>query len=161
MVRLKASRRALPALLFLALPCAAPDLLAAAGPATSRKAQMEFGVDMAKRGLWSEALFRFENARKLQPNDASVLNNLAICYEAAGRFDEALETYRKALEADPGSRPIKSNYSRFAEFYQDFRLGKQAAAPEPEESPAVPAPETSPAEKPADPPAPPPAGGGR
>ena len=63
------------------------------------KSQLAFGVDMAKRGLWSEALFRFEQARRLQPASVSILNNLAICYEAGGRFEEALATYREALPA--------------------------------------------------------------
>jgi hypothetical protein len=67
MFRLKASRRVPPLLVAAALPLALPAAVAAAGPATSRKAQMEFGVEMARRGLWSEALFRFENARRIDP----------------------------------------------------------------------------------------------
>lgn len=148
-------RRWLPAILLLA----AASVHAAGGPATSRKAQVDFGVEMAQRGLWSEALFRFENARRLEPNDASVLNNLAVCYEAAGRFEDALETYNDALAVDPGNRVVKANYSRFAEFYQDFRPhqkesgaekpaapGIAPAPPEPAQPPAQP--ETPPAEPP-------------
>lgn len=144
-------RRWLPAILLFA----AASAHAAGGPATSRKAQVDFGVEMAQRGLWSEALFRFENARRLEPNDASVLNNLAVCYEAAGRFEEALETYNDALAVEPGNRVVKANYSRFAEFYQDFRPRETKPAAES----TAPAPGIVPAEPPADPtepPAPPP-----
>ena len=156
MVRLRLSRCLVPALLLLA--GAGPA--AAAGPATSRKAQLEFGVSMAKRGLWSEALFRFENARKLEPGSVSVLNNLAVCYEAAGRFEEALATYREALKIAPGNNALKQNYSRFAEFYQGYKPRKPAEAKPaegaPVETPAAPAPAPPPAETVAPPAAEPP-----
>lgn len=83
--------------------------------------QMSFGVDMAKRGLWREALFRFQRARQLDPNLPRVLNNLAVAYEAVGDFDRALEHYKMALAADPSNRDLKKNYARFVEFYQSFR----------------------------------------
>jgi len=98
------------------------------------KSQLGFGVDMAKRGLWSEALFRFEQARGLSPGNVSILNNLAVCYEAGGRFEEALATYREALTLAPENKVVKQNYSRFAEFYQGFRprkTGTPATGPAP------------------------------
>jgi len=158
MVRLTVSRCLLPAVLLLSAAFVVGELHAA-GPATSRKSQVEFGVDMAKRGLWSEALFRFENARKIEPNDAAVLNNLAVCYEAAGRFEDALATYEAALAVDPANRALRQNYSRFAEFYQDFRpkAAAPAAAPATGEN-AEPAPA---AEAPPREPQDPPAGGAR
>lgn len=154
MVRLTVSRSLLPAVLLVSAAFLASEL-PAAGPATSRKSQVEFGVDMAKRGLWSEALFRFENARKIEPNDAAVLNNLAVCYEAAGRFEDALTTYEAALAIDPGNRALRQNYSRFAEFYQDFRPkpAAPAAAPANGESPAAEPAAEAPPEAPQDPPA--------
>ncbi len=104
-------------------------LAASAAKAPSAGAQMEFGVQMAKRGLWSEALFRFKQAEKLQPDDAKTLNNLAVAYEAVGQFEEALEYYQKALRASPSSRDLKKNYSRFVEFYQGFKPeGEEPAA---------------------------------
>ena len=101
--------------------------LAAADPA---KQQLEFGIDMAKRGLWSEALFRFQQAARLEPNNPRILNNIAVAYEALGLFDEALESYQAALRAGPSDRELKSNYSSFVEFYQNFRPR------EPEEEPS-------------------------
>ncbi len=105
-------------------------------PLAAADSQLSFGVDMAKRGLWSEALFRFRQAEKAQPGDPRVLNNLAVAYEAVGLFDEALETYKSALKADPANRELRRNYARFIEFYQAFK---------PEEKPAE-----QPAEKPAE-----------
>ena len=103
--------------------------------------QLSFGVDMAKRGLWREALFRFQRARQLDPGMTRVLNNLAVAYEAVGDFDRALEHYKLALAADPGNRDLKKNYARFVEFYQSFRpageAGDEAAEGE-EEDPETP-----------------------
>ena len=84
------------------------------------KEQLRFGVDMARRGLWNEALFRFEQVRKLAPSDPKALNNLAVAYEAVGRFDEADATYLEALRVAPGNREIKRNATRFREFLQKF-----------------------------------------
>jgi len=92
--------------------------------------QLSFGVLMAKQGLWSEALFRFERARSLDPNNPKVLNNVAVALEAAGRYDEALETYRKALELAPGNRDLRDNYARFADFYESFKPVEEQETPE-------------------------------
>jgi len=125
-------------------------------PASSRGAledQLAFGVEMAQRGLWSEAMFRFERAREVAPADRRVLNNLAVSYEAVGRFDDALATYKSALDAAPADRKLRQNYTRFLEFYQGFRVRRPGAEP------AAPPPDLSPAT--AEPAPPPPEGSGR
>ncbi|HEX4952549.1 MAG TPA: tetratricopeptide repeat protein [Thermoanaerobaculia bacterium] len=109
---------------FLAISLLAP--VASAKPAKDLKAQLQFGVQMARRGLWNEALFRFEQARRLDPENARILNNLAVASEALGRFDKALSHYQEALRRDPGNAEVKRNYARFIEFYQSFSAGKAA-----------------------------------
>ena len=89
-------------------------------PATA-ESQLEFGVDMAKRGLWSEALFRFKQAERLRPGDPKILNNIAVSFEALGNFERALEYYQKAIGADRSNSELKRNYSRFIEFYRAFK----------------------------------------
>lgn len=110
------------------LLCWVAVLLLAAGPSFARgKAepkiddQLAFGLAMARRGLWNEALFRFRQANQARPNDGKILNNMAVAFEAVGRFEEALACYQKALQADPGNRELKKNYSRFLEFYQSYK----------------------------------------
>lgn len=92
--------------------------------------QLDFGVRMAQRGLWSEALFRFEKALELDPGNPKVLNNVAVALEAAGRYDEALEAYRKALEVSAGNRELQSNYARFLDFYESFRVVEEGEGEE-------------------------------
>lgn len=101
--------------------------------------QLQFGVRMAQQGLWSEALFRFEKARQLDPGNPKVLNNIAVALEAAGRYDEALEAYREALGASPGNRELQANYARFLDFYESFRVVEEE-----EGEPLIPEPENSP-----------------
>lgn len=83
--------------------------------------QLDFGVRMARQGLWSEALFRFEKARAAEPNNPRVLNNIAVALEAAGRYEEAMEAYREAIRLAPGNRDLEANYARFVDFYQSFQ----------------------------------------
>lgn len=124
-------------LLSLALAAlGGPASLAAAGE------QLKFGVDMAKRGLWSEALFRFRQVAEEEPGNPRVLNNLAVAYEAVGLFDEALETYQAALKIDPANRELRRNYARFIEFYQAFKPEEPEEEPEPEVPAALQRPDT-------------------
>lgn len=89
--------------------------------APEAKQQWQFGVDMANRGLWSEALFRFEQARKIEPEHPAILSNIAVAHEALGLFEEALGYYRQALRLAPRERDVRRNYSRFVEYYQSFK----------------------------------------
>ena len=93
---------------------------------TTAKQQIEFGVEMAELGLWSEALFRFRQAESLDPGKSRTFNNLAVASEALGLFEEALDYYRKALKQDPSNRGLKRNYARFVEFYQSFKPEEEA-----------------------------------
>ena len=77
----------------------------------------KFAVEAAQRGLWKEATFYWERLVKKYPNVAKFHNNLAIAYENAGRYEEALKEYQIALKLDPGNSIIKKNYNEFREFY--------------------------------------------
>jgi tetratricopeptide (TPR) repeat protein len=136
------ARKPLAALLAAIAALAGAGALSAADSG-SAKAQLEFGVSMARRGLWNEAVFRFEAARRVEPGNVQALNNLAVAYEAVGRFDDALAAYRDALKADPNHRRLRQNYQRFVEFYQSFR--PRAAAGEAAPAPPAALPELPPA----------------
>jgi Flp pilus assembly protein TadD len=84
------------------------------------KTQLAFGSNVARRGLWREAAFRFERAVEKEPNNARAHNNLAVALEAGGEFARALAEYKRALELAPGDTYIRRNYARFAEFYTSY-----------------------------------------
>lgn len=104
---------------------AAEEGLARTERVTNAAEQIKFGVRMAKRGLWSEALFRFRQAERFDPGNPQILNNIAVSYEALGQFDRALEAYQEAIRADRTNKDLRKNYSRFVEFYRAFRPDEQ------------------------------------
>ena len=93
--------------------------------------QMAFGAEVARKGLWREAAFRFEQALKRDPNNARAHNNLAVSLEATGEYSRALTEYKKALDLAPNDNYVRRNYARFAEFYTSYTrtMGKAAGAP--------------------------------
>ncbi len=109
------------------------------GDLSRAETQRQFGVRMAKMNLWREAMFRFQRAVQIEPDNAMAHSNLAVAYEATGDFDGALKEYREALRLDRSNQYIQKNYSRYVEFTQ---RGKKRA-------PATPA-TAKPAAKPAD-----------
>ncbi len=96
-------------------------------PVTSAGAQLEFGSEMAQRGLWNEALFRFEKARDMSPANGRVLNNLAVASEALGDFTQAEALYKRGLEVDPANKDIRQNYDRFRGFYEAYKARQKEA----------------------------------
>ena len=87
----------------------------AADARTDAKKQVEFGIAVAQRGLWREAIYRWERAAQIDPSYAAAHNNLGIAYEHEGELDKARAAYEKALELEPKNSFIKQNYELFKE----------------------------------------------
>jgi type IV pilus assembly protein PilF len=79
------------------------------------KEQVEFGIQVAQRGLWREAIYRWERATQIDPSYAAAYNNLAVAYEHEGQLDKARAAYEKALEIEPANTLIKQNFDLFKE----------------------------------------------
>jgi Flp pilus assembly protein TadD len=79
------------------------------------KKQVEFGISVAQRGLWREAIYRWQRAAQLDPSYAAAYNNLAVAYEHEGDFEKARQSYEKAVELEPNNALIKQNYELFKE----------------------------------------------
>ncbi len=79
------------------------------------KEQVEFGIQVAQRGLWREAVYRWERATQLDPTYAAAFNNLAIAYEHEGQLDRARGAYEKAVALEPENAMIKQNFDQFKE----------------------------------------------
>jgi Flp pilus assembly protein TadD len=79
------------------------------------KQQVEFGIEVAQRGLWREAIYRWERATQIDPTYAAAHNNLAIAYEQDRDLDKARAAYERALELEPGNVFITQNFELFRE----------------------------------------------
>lgn len=97
------------------------------------RAYVSFGIEMAQRGLWREALFRWQRAVEIDPTYAEAFNNLAIGYEHAGELGEARKAYEKALALAPNDPQIRQNYELFMEINERAvpSRGPQSAAATP------------------------------
>ncbi len=71
------------------------------------------GADLGSHGNWPEARERFEAARKLAPQSAEVLSDLAGAEEKLGDIRAAEDHYRAAVALRPGSAEHQYNLGHF------------------------------------------------
>jgi len=108
-------RRLVRPLGFAACVAAAATSAPAADARAEAKAQVAFGINVALRGLWREAIYRWEKAVEIDPTYAAAFNDLAIAYEHEGELEKARKAYERALQLDPGNSEIKQNFELFKE----------------------------------------------
>ena len=89
------------------------------------KAQVAFGIDVAQKGLWREAIYRWEKATEIDPTYAAAYNDLAVGYEHEGQLEKARKAYEKAVEIDPGNTQIRQNFELFKEINDRTGSAKQ------------------------------------
>src|SRR5437867_4900787 len=83
--------------------------------------QIRFGAEMAQKGNWREAMFRWQRALQQQPTNSRLHNNLAVAYETLGDYAHAEEEYKLALKRDPDLKEVRENYALFHNFYDRYR----------------------------------------
>ena len=88
------------------------------------KTQVAFGINVAQRGLWREAIYRWEKAIEIDPTYAAAYNDLGIAYEHEGQLEKARKAYEKALDLDPNNMQIRQNYELFKEINDRATEGK-------------------------------------
>ena len=103
------------ALVLVCVVAAGVPIAAEADERSDAKAQVDFGIAVAQRGLWLEAIYRWERASKIDPSYAAAWNNLGIAYENQGSFDKARDAYEMALDLEPDNLNIQQNYDLFRE----------------------------------------------
>jgi type IV pilus assembly protein PilF len=111
----------------VALVAAAATLAAVPSFADAKsdaKTQVEFGINVAQRGLWREAIYRWQKATEIDPTYAAAYNDLAIAYEHEGQLDKARKAYEKAIELDPNNSQVRQNYELFKEINDRTTQGK-------------------------------------
>ena len=102
-------------LVLLVLILAAASASPAFAQRKQAKEQVEFGIQVAQRGLWKEAIYRWERATQLDPTYVAAFNNLAVAYEQDGQLQKAREAYEKALALEPENALVRQNYDLFKE----------------------------------------------
>ena len=70
--------------------------------------QVEFGMALAKSGLWSVAVTHWQKAIQIDDTYPAAWNNRAIGFEQLGKFSEAREAYEKALNLDPKNNSART-----------------------------------------------------
>ena len=113
-----------PVVVHVALLAAVTALPVFADARSDAKSQVEFGINVAQRGLWREAIYRWEKATELDPTYAAAFNDLGIAYEHEGQLDKARKAYEKALELDPNNAQVRQNYELFKEINDRTAQGK-------------------------------------
>jgi Flp pilus assembly protein TadD len=88
---------------------------ASADARSDAKTQVDFGIEVAQKGLWREAIYRWERAVQIDPVYAAAHNNLGVGYEHEGQLDKARQAYEKAVELEPNNPQIRQNYELFKE----------------------------------------------
>ncbi|MEX2584734.1 MAG: tetratricopeptide repeat protein [Gemmatimonadota bacterium] len=61
------------------------------------------GVELLRAEKYHDALTSFRLALRENPNDTDVLQQIAVTYTHIGMTDEAVRTYRRVLELQPGA----------------------------------------------------------
>jgi len=102
-------------LLFALVLTTSLATVAYADARSAAKEQVQFGIDVAQRGLWKEALYRWHRAIEIDPTYAEAYNDVAIAQEHEGKLAEAREAYEKAMKLAPDNAVIRQNYDLFKE----------------------------------------------
>jgi hypothetical protein len=90
---------------------------------------MRFGADMAKRGNWREAKFRWERAAGLEPDNPKILNNLGVALEALGDAAAARASYERASALTRANSVIETNRARAERFWSQVRQAGDGEVP--------------------------------
>ena len=77
------------------------------GPAHNNLGKVYF-----RQGKMYLAAWEFQYAMKLMPNQPEPPNNLGLVFEAAGKLDDAAESYGKAVAREPDNIDALGNLAR-------------------------------------------------
>jgi hypothetical protein len=113
----------------------------AADPASGKDVGylLEFGAEMAAKGNWREAQYRWTLAAAAEPDNPRVLNNLAVGAEAMGEPEKARELYARAMTSGEHDARIEKNATRSQRFWEAARKdldGTHSPKPAPPAAPA-------------------------
>jgi Flp pilus assembly protein TadD len=70
-------------------------------PSQRRVDYLSEAMALERQGDFDAALTSYRLAQRDRPNDATILVNIAIAYSKTGRVEDAIRSYRRALELAP------------------------------------------------------------
>ncbi len=73
---------------------------------------LELAMFYLLNSKFEEAIAQFKKVIELRPEDAEVYYDLGISYEGLNMTEEAKESFRKALELDPGLKKAEERLDR-------------------------------------------------
>lgn len=106
-------------------------LVASAGTAVADRKEKEtrFAAEMAQKGNWREAVYRWERLLHDDPDNPRLLNNLAVAHETMGDYERARSFYQDALRLGSGLREIRENFASFQNFYERLKRSEDLTEP--------------------------------
>jgi|KBSSwiStaDraftv2_1062776.scaffolds.fasta_scaffold10455_3 Tfp pilus assembly protein PilF len=116
-------RRLLPVVVLLVTALSG---VVSADARSDAKAQVEFGISVAAKGLWKEAIYRWERATQIDPTYGAAFNNLAVAYEHEGQLEKAGEAYERALKLEPNNAMVRQNFELFKEIHDRTNQSNQS-----------------------------------
>ena len=116
-------RRLLPVVVLLVTALSG---VVSADARSDAKAQVEFGISVAAKGLWKEAIYRWERATQIDPTYGAAFNNLAVAYEHEGLLEKAGEAYERALKLEPNNAMVRQNFDLFKEIHDRSNQSNQS-----------------------------------
>ena len=124
----------MPVTILVALLAAVTAMPAFADARSDAKSQVEFGINVAQRGLWREAIYRWEKATQLDPTYVAAYNEaMGAGFDAMGRrtgeqLGESLRELALALademRAELHRRGMRVNHKRVLRLMQKLGLLK-------------------------------------
>jgi tetratricopeptide (TPR) repeat protein len=91
----------------------------------SPEANKMYGEFLARKGMYKEAIPHLEKATAAMPTNADAWAILAHSYHSTRSFEDGKNAYAKAVELNPNSNDIKSNYGLLLGMAGDPEKGVQ------------------------------------
>jgi cytochrome c-type biogenesis protein CcmH/NrfG len=105
---------------------------------TNLMARVELANVLYDTGNWSEAIIHYKSAERLDPNRATIVVDMGVCYYNLGRFAVAESLFHHALALDPHEAVAMFNLGIIAETKGDwtealkqYHRALQAGPPDP------------------------------
>ena len=73
-------------------------------------AHANLGDALDKQGRLSEAMYHYEEALRIKPDEAFVYSKMANDLDRIGKLEDAARYYRKSLQLDPDNARVHSNF---------------------------------------------------